>query len=62
MQQYSTLKKRKLDESDTIKGQINKMWGKCGDNKNKKPSYINNMKVFITTKVVRTGIEPVFHP
>ena len=35
------------------------MWGKCGDDKNKKPSYMNNMKVFITTKVVRTGTKPI---
>jgi len=44
-----------MDESDTIKGVINNMWGKCGDDKNKKPPYMNNMKVFSTTKVVRTG-------
>ena len=25
-----------------------KMWGKCGDDKNKKPPYKNNMKVFMT--------------
>jgi hypothetical protein len=28
---------------------IMKMWGKCGDDKNKKPPYVCDMKVFITT-------------
>jgi hypothetical protein len=30
------------------------MWEKCGDNRNEKPQYMYNMKVLITTEVVRT--------
>jgi hypothetical protein len=51
--------KGKLDESDTKKGIKNKMWGKCGEDKTKKPPNHDEMRVFMTTKVVRTGTEPI---
>ena len=38
------------------------MWGQCGEDKTKKPPNHDEMRVFVTNNVVRTGIEPVFHP
>jgi hypothetical protein len=30
--------------------------------KNKKSPNLNDLRIFLPTEVVRTGIEPVFHP
>ncbi len=38
------------------------MWGKCGEELNKKSPNLIDLRIYMPTEVVRTGIEPVFHP
>ena len=41
-------------------GKIRKAFEEMG--KNKKSSNLSDLRIFLPTEVVRTGIEPVFHP